>query len=88
MSTGGDGRLDEEPVEDTGLPVTQLQGLELVVDDAFTDQVGRRIQRRLLAGDLLQLAWSGPLMALLELLRVPFEWFTGGSTPQRPEQEP
>lgn len=79
---------DDEAVEDTGLPVTQLQGLVLDVDDAFADRVGRRIQRRLLAGDLLQLAWSGPLLALLELLRVPFEWFTGGSTPQRPEQEP
>jgi hypothetical protein len=88
MSPGGDDGIDEESVEDTGLPVTQLQGLELAVDDAFTDQVGRRIQRRILAGDLLQLAWSGPMMAFLELLRVPFEWFTGGSTPQRPEQEP
>lgn len=88
MTTGETGDDEDESVVDTGEPVVQLRGLELAVDDGFTDRVGRRIQRRLLAGDLLQLAWSGPLMALLELLRVPFEWFTGGSTPQRPEQEP
>lgn len=88
MSTERGELDDEESVEETGLPVTQLRGLELVVDDRFADQVGRRIQRRLLAGDLLQLAWSGPLMALLEILRVPFEWFTAGSSPRRPGQEP
>ena len=88
MSTERGELDDEESVEETGLPVTQLRGLELVVDDRFADQVGRRIQRRLLAGDLLQLAWSGPLMALLEILRVPVEWFTAGSSPRRPGQEP
>lgn len=83
------GDLDnEESAEETGTPVTQLRDLDVAVDPAFTDRVGRSIQRRLLAGDLLHLAWTGPLMALLEILRVPFEWFANGNTPRRPGQEP
>jgi len=78
--------LNEPPPADvdTGAPVEQLQDLELDVDDAFVEKVGRRIERRALANELVTLAWSGPLAATLELLHIPFAWFAGRPRPPRP----
>jgi len=40
-----------------------------------------RIERRLLAGEFMGLAWTAPMMMLLELLRVPFELLVGKRRP-------
>lgn len=78
----------DAPGEDVGPPLDELTAFEVEVDDNFVDQVGRRIQRRILTGDLLRLAWTGPAVAVLELLRVPFEWLAGGpGPPSPPDQE-
>lgn len=60
-----------------GAPVTQLRGLRLAVDDRFSHKIRNRIDRRLLAGSFVDLAWTAPLMVLVELLRVPFELLSG-----------
>jgi len=79
----------EAPGEEVGAPLDELTAFEVEVDDDFVDQVGRRIQRRILTGDLLRLAWTGPAVAVLELLRVPFEWLAGGpAPPPPPDREP
>jgi hypothetical protein len=62
-----------------GAPVTELRDLMLAVDDRFSQKVRNRIDRRLLTGTFVDLAWTAPLMVLLELLRVPFELFSGRS---------
>lgn len=60
---------------DMGTPVEQLRDLSLDVGGEFAPRVRRSIERRLLGGDLIELAWTAPFTALLELLRAPFEWF-------------
>ncbi len=65
-----------DPDPDLGAPVTELQGLMLPVGDRFPKRVRNAIDRRLLAGTLLDLAWTAPLMVVLELLRAPFERFS------------
>jgi hypothetical protein len=62
---------------DTGDPVVELRDLSLSVDDRFGRRLRDRIERRVLAGELLGLAWTAPLMMLLEFLRVPFELLVG-----------
>jgi len=80
---------EETPGEDVGTPLNELTALEVEVEDDFVDQVGRRIQRRILGGDLIRLAWTGPAVAVLELLRVPFEWLAGRpGRPPPPDREP
>jgi hypothetical protein len=68
--------------DDVGTPVDALHDLELAVSDDFADKVGRRIERRVLANELVNLAWSGPLAATLELLHIPFAWLS--DRPPRP----
>ena len=58
--------------EDDGSPVTELHGLSISVDDGFGEQVRGRIERRLLAADLIELAWRGPFIVLVEWLTTPF----------------
>jgi len=70
--------------DETGTPVEQLHDLELEVDDAFVEKVGRRIERRVLTNELVSLAWNGPVAAALELLHIPFAWFAGRPRPPRP----
>lgn len=86
-----DGRVMSDPAsgadrtpDETGAPVEALHDLELDVDDDFVDKVGRRIERRVLANELVTLAWNGPMAATLELLHIPFAWFAGRSRPPRP----
>jgi hypothetical protein len=79
-----DGATDDAAGDDIGAPVEALLDFELEVDDAFAQKVGRRIERRVLANELVTLAWTGPLAALLELLHIPFAWFAGRSRSQRP----
>lgn len=58
--------------EALGAPVTELQGLVLTVDERFARKLRNRIDRRLLTGIFIDLAWTAPLMVLLELLSAPF----------------
>ncbi|MCC7032104.1 MAG: hypothetical protein IT179_04625 [Acidobacteria bacterium] len=62
--------------DETEPPVPELAAFELPLDEAFVTRVRCRIERRVLAGDLAELAWSGPLAAVIALLRAPFDWFT------------
>jgi hypothetical protein len=77
------GAGDESPVEedDMGEPVVELRELSLSSDDRFGRRVHRRIERRILAGEFIVLAWTAPMMMLLELLRVPFELLVGKRRP-------
>ena len=63
---------DDSVEEDDGAPVTELHGLSISVDEGFGDQVRGRIERRLLTGDLLELAWTAPFIVLVEWLTMPF----------------
>ena len=65
-----------EDNEDLGEPIAELSELGWMPDARFGRKVTGRIERRLLTGRLLDVAWSAPLMVLLELLRAPFESFT------------
>lgn len=70
-----DASTPPEPTPDTDVPLEELQDLTVPVDEAFADRVHRRIERRVLTTDLVELAWAGPVEALLALVRAPFEWF-------------
>lgn len=59
--------------EDLGEPIQELRDLTVSVGDQFDRRVRGAIERRLLAGELLSLAWTAPLTTLVELLRAPFE---------------
>jgi hypothetical protein len=74
---------DESPLDDgdLGEPVAELRDLSLSVDDRFGRRVRGRIERSVLAGELIGLAWTAPMMMLLELLRVPFELLMGKRRP-------
>jgi len=73
-ASGPDG---EEPLDDAemGEPVAELRDLSLEVSDRLGRRVRGSIERRVLAGELLGLAWTAPVMVLLEFLRAPFELF-------------
>jgi hypothetical protein len=74
---------DESPVDDgnMGEPVVELRDLSLVVDDQFGRQVRDRIERHVLAGEFMGLAWTAPMMMLREFLRVTFELLLGKRRP-------
>lgn len=74
----------ESPVDDgdMGEPVVELRDLSLAADDRFRRRVRGSIERRILTGELIGLAWTAPLMMLLELLRMPFELLVGKSRPK------
>jgi len=73
--TGGGPPGDEEA--GLGEPVVALRHLSLDVDQGFGRRIRGRIERRHLAGDLIGLAWTAPVVMLFELLRAPFEWLAG-----------
>ena len=63
----------DDPVDgDDDAPVAELEGISIPVDERFGEQIRGRIERRLLAGDLIELAWMGPFVVLLEWLTTPF----------------
>jgi hypothetical protein len=76
---------DEPGVDDdpAGLPIAELRTVNLAVDDAFTGRVRQSINRHLLAGDLLELAWRGPCAAALELIEAALSWFHQGPRDER-----
>ncbi len=59
--------------DDLGEPVAELAQLTWQSGDAFGRKVTGSIERRILTGRLLDVAWTAPLVILLEFLRVPFE---------------
>jgi hypothetical protein len=59
-----------------GEPVAELRDLSLEVDERFSRRLRGRIERRVLTGEFLGLAWTAPMLMLLEFLRAPFESFT------------
>ena len=63
--------------DDAGEPVAELRHLSLAVDDRFGRRVRGRIERRLLTGELLDLAWRAPAMMLLELVSGLFDLLGG-----------
>jgi RNA polymerase sigma-70 factor (ECF subfamily) len=71
-------RTDDNSADDQelGAPIDELRDLSLPVNDGFGRLVRGKIERRILANDLLELIVRGPLSAILELLQVPFEWLT------------
>lgn len=69
--------LEELTDAQLGEPVAELEDLAWQAGDDFGRKVTGRIERRLLTGSFLDMAWTGPLMVILELLRVPFEMFSG-----------
>lgn len=79
MTPDGSRPGGEPPVDDPdmGEPVVELRDLSLAVDDRFGRRVRGRLERRVLAGEFISLAWRAPMMMLLEFLRVPFELLVG-----------
>jgi hypothetical protein len=75
---------DEDPA--LGAPVTELRHVSVGVGDRFATRVRGRIERRALAGDALELAWTAPLTMLLEFLRLPFDLWQGRR--QSPRDKP
>lgn len=67
--------------DDLGRPIDELRQLSVALGEPFADRVRGRIHRRLLASELIDLAWTAPLAVLLELLRAPFEVFGGRRRP-------
>ena len=57
---------------DDGEPVAELEGISVPVDGRFGERVRGRIERRLLAGDLIELAWMAPFIVLVEWITTPF----------------
>lgn len=62
---------------DLGEPIAELENLAWQPREDFGRKVSGRIERGLLTGRLLDMAWSTPLMVILELLRAPLELFSG-----------
>lgn len=75
---GGQAADGAGPAEsELGQPVAELAQLAWEPGEQFGRRVTGRIERRLLTGRLLDVAWSAPLLVLLELLRMPFETLSG-----------
>lgn len=73
--TPEDGSSSGTPHDDreAGEPIAELRDLSMAVDERFGQRVQGKIERRVLAGEFLGLAWAAPWMMLLEFLRAPFE---------------
>lgn len=77
MSPSDDAETVRAEDDDLGRPVTELRDLSLGVGDQFGAHVRRRIERRVLAGEFLEIMWTAPLTMLIEFLRWPFDLFGG-----------
>lgn len=68
----------DDPAEiDLGEPLAELAELAWPPGDEFGRKVQGRIERRLLTGRLLDVAWSGPLLVFVEYLRGSLQVFSG-----------
>ena len=72
-----------DPLDDAelGPPIAELRDLSLPLGTTFPDRVRGRIERRLITGELLELAWTAPLMVLIELLQAPLQLLRGRRRP-------
>lgn len=85
MSDQREGPDEQDAVpgdNEIGEPIAELAELRWDAADDFARRVSGRIERRLLAGRLLDVAWTAPLTVLLELLRAPLELLTGSRRSQ------
>lgn len=73
MTPPGDDHETSADDPDLGPPVTELRDARVALGDRFVTRVRSRIERRVLAGDALELLWTAPATMLLEFLRWPFE---------------
>jgi hypothetical protein len=71
---GDHGRPDDDA--DVGAPIEDLREVSWPLDGQFAVKVRGAIERRLLAGSILELFWIAPLTMLLEFLRWPLERLT------------
>ena len=70
-----DGQPDEQS-DDVGEPIVELQDLSLEVSNRFVGRVRGKIERRVVAGELLNLLWTAPVLMLFEFISIPFEAFS------------
>jgi hypothetical protein len=80
----GDGIPASADEVDPGEPVRILAELGTEPAPAFLDRIRSAIHRRILASDLTDLSWSGPLHVMLEYLKMLLEFFY---RPERGEGE-
>jgi hypothetical protein len=79
----GDGH-DENGIRpnETGRPIAELRELVVEVRPGFVGRVRRRIDRRVLTGQLLSLSWHVPAAIALEFLGMIFEMVGIGDSPK------
>lgn len=83
-ASDGGANAGEGPAEtELGPPIAELAQLAWEPGEQFGRRVTGRIERRLLTGRLLDVAWSAPLLVLLELLRMPFETLSSNGNRRR-----
>ncbi len=63
--------------EELGAPVAELADLEEEPAPTFLARLRRRIQRRVLASDVLEMSWFTPVLVLLEFLEMIFTGLFG-----------
>jgi hypothetical protein len=80
------------PDDDPGEPIAALSGLRHEARPGFLDRVRLKIQRRHFASHVVDFAWSGPALVLVQFLEMIFSAFSkkaeGGGGPDpwnRPE---
>jgi hypothetical protein len=69
----GSGSADEAEL---GEPIGELQDVSWPVSERFDAKLRGRIERRLLGGSLLELAWTAPRTLVLEFIGWLFEGHT------------
>lgn len=80
MTPGEDdsgGATPPGPGEDLGAPIAELRDVQAPLADRFSSRVRHRLERRMFAGDALELLWTAPLTMLIEFLRWPFDGRSG-----------
>jgi hypothetical protein len=77
LTDDGDPRIPREPGEtaETGEPVQILADLSLATSPWFLGRVRRRIRRRVLGVQILDLSWFGPVLVVFEYLKVALQFF-------------
>ncbi len=73
MTPPGDDNGTSADDPDLGPPVTELRQASIPLGNRFVTRVRSRIERRVFAGEALELLWTAPATMLLEFLRWPFE---------------
>jgi hypothetical protein len=77
MTAGDDDQTAAGGDPDLGSPIEELRDVAHQLPDRFAERVARRIERRMLGGDLIELFWSGPIAMLVGFLRWPLDLLDG-----------